>query len=218
MATKFFGNIFLCWRPKVGERRIKVGVLHQSSNGLTFRYTDEAKKAAEQSGFTPYAGFPNLNETYTKNVLEIFSQRLTRSERPDIDKYYAFWRIAPEYRNDKLYLLAKTQGLLASDMFEFLADYNPVRGLDFVSDISGLSHTKLPADALSSGDILEWKREPENEQDKYAIALYKDKQKIGYVKKIHNLVFHKATHPIRVEVISTEANGHLNRAYIRIYL
>ena len=112
MATKFFGNIFLCWRPKIGERRIKVGVLHQSSNGLTFSYTEEAKKAAEQSGFTPYAGFPNLNETYTKNVLEIFSQRLTRSERPDIDKYYAFWRIAPEYRNDKLYLLAKTQGLL----------------------------------------------------------------------------------------------------------
>lgn len=218
MATKFFGNIFLCWRPKVGERRIKVGVLHQSSNGITFKYTPEAIEAAEKSGFTPYAGFPNLNETYTKNVLEIFSQRLTRSERPDIEKYYTFWRIAPEYRNDKLYLLAKTQGLLASDMFEFLADYNPVRGLDFVSDISGLSHTKLPADALSSGDILEWKREPENEQDKYAIALYKDKQKIGYVKKIHNLVFHKANHPIRVEVISTEANGHLNRAYIRIYL
>ena len=139
MATKFFGNIFLCWRPKVGERRIKVGVLHQSSNGITFKYTPEAIEAAEKSGFTPYAGFPNLNETYTKNVLEIFSQRLTRSERPDIEKYYTFWRIAPEYRNDKLYLLAKTQGLLASDMFEFLADYNPVRGLDFVSDISGLS-------------------------------------------------------------------------------
>ncbi len=218
MATKFFGNIFLCWRPKVGERRIKVGVLHQSSNGLTFRYTEEAKKAAEQSGFTPYAGFPNLNETYTQNVLEIFSQRLTRSERPDIDKYYAFWRIAPEYRNDKLYLLAKTQGLLASDMFEFLADYNPVQGLDFVSEVSSLSHSKLHSDFLSNGDVLEYKKEPENEQDKYAIALYKGNQKIGYVKKVHNMVFHKTNRPIRVEVISTETNGHLNRAYIRIYL
>lgn len=218
MATKFFGNIFLCWRPKVGERRIKVGVLHQSSNGITFKYTPEAIEAAEKSGFTPYAGFPNLNETYTKNVLEIFSQRLTRSERPDIEKYYTFWRIAPEYRNDKLYLLAKTQGLLASDMFEFLADYNPVQGLDFVSEVSGLSHTKLPSDFLSTGDILEYKQESDNEQDKYAIALYKGDQKIGYVKKVHNMVFHKTNRPIRVEVISTEANGHLNRAYIRIYL
>lgn len=218
MATKFFGNIFLCWRPKVGERRIKVGVLHQSSNGITFRYTPEAIEAAENSGFTPYAGFPNLNEIYTKNVLEIFSQRLTRSERPDIEKYYNFWRIAPKYRNDKLYLLAKTQGLLASDMFEFLADYNPVRGLDFVSEVSGLSHTKLPSDFLSTGDILEYKQEPENEQDKYAVALYKGNQKIGYMKKVHNKVFHKTNRPIRVEVISTEANGHLNRAYIHIYL
>ena len=218
MATKFFGNIFLCWRPKVGERRIKVGVLHQSSNGITFSYTQEAIMAAENSGFTPYAGFPNLNETYTKNVLEIFSQRLTRSERPDIEKYYNFWRIAPEYRNDKLYLLAKTQGLLASDMFEFLADYNPVRGLDFVSEVSGLSHTKLSSDFLTSGDILEYKREPENKQDKYAIALYKGKKKVGYVKKIHSHVFYKTSRHIRVEVISTESNGHLNRAYIRIYL
>ncbi len=218
MATKLFGNIFLCWRPKVGDRRIKVGVLHQSSNGITFKYTKEAKQAAEQSGFTPYAGFPNLNETYTTNVLDIFSQRLTRSERPDIDKYYAFWRIAPEYRNDKLYLLAKTQGLLASDMFEFLADYNPVEGLDFVSEVSGLSHSKLPANVLRAGDILEYKRESGNRQDKYAIALYKGELKIGYVKKIHSHVFYKTSRYIRVEVISTESNGHLNRAYIRIYL
>lgn len=218
MATKFFGNIFLCWRPKVGDRRITVGVLHQSSNGITFKYTEEAKQAAEQSGFTPYAGFPNLNETYTKNVLDIFSQRLTRSERPDIDKYYAFWRIAPEYRNDKLYLLAKTQGLLASDMFEFLADYNPVEGLDFVSEVSGLSHSKLPSNILKTGDFLEYKRESKNQQDKYAIALYKGEQKVGYVKKIHSHVFYKTSCRIRVEVLSTEANGHLNRAYIRIYL
>ncbi len=66
--------------------------------------------------------------------------------------------------------------------------------------------------------INRYKPEPENEQDKYAIALYKSEQKIGYVKKVHNMVFHKTSHPIKVEVISTEANGHLNSAYIRIYL
>lgn len=215
MAHKLFGNISLCWRPKSGERRHIVGVIHQSASGITFRYNDTARKLEH---FTPLASFPDLNQEYNINVLENFSQRLTRAERPDIQRYYDFWKIEPEYRDDKLYILAKTQGLQAGDMFEFLADYNPIKGMNFVSEICGLSHAQLPSDTLKIGDQLKWKAEPDNMHDKNAIALYKENIKLGYVKLVHNRVFSKHRGNIQIEVMSIETNGHLNKAYIRIYL
>jgi hypothetical protein len=51
-----------------------------------------------------------LSKEYTENVLEIFGQRLTKSERSDIQKYYDFWEIEPENKEDKYYLLSHTQG------------------------------------------------------------------------------------------------------------
>ena len=215
MAHKLFGNISLCWRPKSGERRHIVGVIHQSASGITFKYNDTARKL---ENFTPLASFPDLNQEYNINVLENFSQRLTRAERPDIQRYYDFWKIEPEYRDDKLYILAKTQGLQAGDMFEFLADYNPIKGMNFVSEICGLSHAQLPSDTLKIGDQLKWKAEPDNMHDKNAIALYKENIKLGYVKLVHNRVFAKHRGSIQIEVMSIETNGHLNKAYIRIYL
>jgi hypothetical protein len=215
MAHKLFGNISLCWRPKSGERRHIVGVIHQSASGITFKYNDAARKL---ENFTPLASFPDLNQEYNINVLENFSQRLTRAERPDIQRYYDFWKIEPEYRDDKLYILAKTQGLQAGDMFEFLADYNPIKGMNFVSEICGLSHAQLPSDTLKIGDQLKWKAEPDNMHDKNAIALYKENIKLGYVKLVHNRVFAKHRGNIQIEVMSIETNGHLNKAYIRIYL
>lgn len=218
MAKTSFGNIFLCWRSQKGDRRVLVGRLRHSAGNVTFEYTDEARRLAESSGFTPYAGFPDLNKKYTENVLEIFAQRLTRAERPDIERYYDFWRIAKDERMDRLTILAKTQGLQAGDMFEFLADYNPVKGQDFVSEICGLSHKQLPSDMLSEGEELQWKYERDNIYDKEAIALYKGNMRLGYVKKVHNRVFHKHHSPIHVRVLSVEKNGHLNKAYIRIFL
>lgn len=215
MAHKLFGNISLCWRPKSGDRRQIVGVIHQSASGITFKYNDTARGLEH---FTPLASFPDLNQEYNINVLENFSQRLTRPERPDIQRYYDFWKIEPEYRDDKLYILAKTQGLQAGDMFEFLADYNPIKGMNFVSEICGLTHAKLPSDTLHIGEQLKWKAEPENKHDKYAIALYKGDMKLGYVKLVHNRVFAKHRGNIQIEVMSIETNGHLNKAYIRIFL
>ncbi len=69
--------------------------------------------------------------------LDIFAQRLIKSERPDIQNFYDFWEIEPQFKDDKFYLLGHTQGLLPTDNFEFLADYKPVEGLHFLTEIAG---------------------------------------------------------------------------------
>lgn len=85
---KEVGNIYLTWRAGVGYRRYKVGIIRRNSTqGVRFQYLISKEKAAE-IGFMPYTDFPDLTKEYTENVLEIFGQRLTKTERSDIQKYY----------------------------------------------------------------------------------------------------------------------------------
>lgn len=215
--TKSIGQIFLTWRSGKGGRRKIVGVIKKNiSDGVVFKYSiseEESKKI----GFIPYVDFPNLTETYKDNVLETFGLRLTKSERPDIQNYYDFWEISPEYQNDKYYLLAHTQGLLATDNFEFVADYNPVKGLAFVSEICGLSHYNPPVDSIEIGDTLRWEREENNFEDKTAVKLFKGEILLGYVKQIHCRIFSKTSN-LNVIVKSIERNGSLHRVFIKISL
>ncbi|PTX43430.1 hypothetical protein C8P64_1957 [Christiangramia gaetbulicola] len=216
---KRVGNIFLIWRKGPGSRRIPVAIIKRnSSEGTKFKYIQENLKEAENKGFIPYTGFPDTEKVYKENVLEILSQRLVKSERNDLSSFYKFWRIDPEKKTDKYYMLAMTQGLLPIDNFEFLADFNPKKGLNFISEIAGLTRTKIESDFLEKGDILKYVLDPKNEQDKNAVKLFKDEKFLGYVKKIHSRVFHKAKGPIKVKVHHLERNGVITRAFIEILL
>ncbi|MFV0396512.1 MAG: HIRAN domain-containing protein [Bacteroidales bacterium] len=213
--SRSIGNIFLVWRQSIGKRRNIVGVIRRNStDGIRFKYTISEKEAKE-IGFTPYVDFPNLDNLYTTNVLEVFSLRLTKPERPDIDSYYEFWEIEPKFQQDKFYLLAHTQGLLATDNFEFIADYNPQKGLSFVSEICGLSHTNPPADVIEVGDKLHWEKEPTNQYDQNAVKLFKDDIFLGYVKTKHCNIFSK-TQRLNVYVKHIDRNGRLHRVFIKI--
>jgi hypothetical protein len=215
---KAIGNIYLSWRKGKGSRRNIVGVIKQNiTEGARFNYDVVGVKKAQKDGFTSYTDFPDLNKEYKDNVLDVFGQRLTKSERSDIQNYYDFWEINSSYKDNKYYLLAHTQGLLATDNFEFLADYNPVKGLKFISEICSLSNRHLKPDLLNIGDFLEWKKEPSNLFDNSAILLFKGNTEIGYVKQIHNKVFYKnGSENLKIRVKSIEKNGTINRAFIII--
>ena len=214
----YIRQIYLVWRKGKSERRIKVGrILRNKTEGVRFIYIKEGVEEAQNSGFTSYPDFPNPDIIYKKNVLEIFSQRLTNTERSDIQKYYDYWDISTELREDKYYVLAQTQGLLSTDNFEFLAEYYPVRNLKFTSEICGLTSRKLQNNTLNEGDILQWKLEPSNPYDRYAVKLYKDNIDLGYVKLIHSKVFHISKYKkFTVKVKSVERNGHINRVFISV--
>lgn len=216
---KAIGNIHLIWRPGKGSRRISVGTIKKSaSEGIRFQYNQEGVEEARKLGFVHYEGFPDTDKVYTENVIEIFGQRLMRTERSDLQDFYDFWNIDLSKKEDKFYMLAFTQGLLPTDNFEFLASFNPVDNLSFVTEITNLSEAQIPSDKLSIGDVLRYELEPNNLYDKKAVKVFKGELYLGHIKLIHCKVFHKTNKPFRLTVQGIEKNGILKRIFVKASL
>jgi hypothetical protein len=212
------GRIFLSWRKSVGSSRHIIGVIKKAAAGrVTFEYLQNRLEPAYKDGFVPYTDFPEITNTYVDNVLEIFGQRLTNMDRSDISHYANFWGLDPKFQHDKYYLLAHTQGWLATDNFEFLAEFLPVRNLRFVTDLAGLSKNAEALKILNVGDRLTFKKEPENLFDAKAILIMKDNTKVAYIKRIHNLVFH---HPrsssLKVGVKAIEDGVQVRKVFVEV--
>ena len=209
-----FEKIYLSWRkgPSTG-RFIVGGIQKMQDDTVLFNYDLEQVENAKKQGFLPYTEFSNIG-----NVLDIFAQRLIKSERTDVQKFYDFWEIEPQYFNDKFYLLGHTQGLLPTDNFEFLADYNPVEHLHFLTDLAALSIFQHSSEKIVDEDELQVRFEENNEHDKDAVAVYKDELKIGYIKKIHCRVFHKeGGAKLKLKVKALDKNGIIKRAFVKVY-
>lgn len=212
------GNIYLTWRKGKGESRIPIGIIkHNVIEGVRFSYDKEKVNEAKKHGFVYYEGFPDIEkEEYRENVLEKFSQRLIKSERSDAKNFYNFWGVNIKHKDNVLYLLAYTQGLLPTDNFEFLTDFNPSKTLSFVSEITNLSQSKLPIDILDEGDVLRYELDPQNKVDKFAVKLFKGDKYLGHLKLIHNKVFHKTSRIYPIKVHAIEKNGILKRVFVKI--
>lgn len=215
---KAIGNIYVSWRKGRGCSRHIIGILKRNvTEGVRFKYLLENLPDALNDGFTPFVDFPDVNKTYSDNVLEIFGQRLVKTERSDIQKHYDFWELDRKYINDKFYLLAYTQGMLSTDNFEFLADFLPKQDLCFITEITGLSVNTIPADTINLNDELDWVREPNNKYDQFAVQVYKNDTLIGYIKKIHNRVFYKNTKgKLKIKVKSIDQSEIINRVFIKV--
>jgi len=217
---KEFDDIYVSWRAGQGKMRRIVGVLQKSADGrFIFSYDKQGVEKAKQDGFLPYTELPKIDQTYNGNVLDIFTQRLMKPERSDIQSFYSFWEIEPQYQDDKYYLLAHTQGLLPTDNFEFLADYNPVEGLHFVTDLANLSKLELLRDTVRVGDVLSFQRDPQNPLDDKAVKVFKGGQEVGYIKKVHSRVFYKpGAERLKLTVKAVDQNGFIKRIFLKVSL
>jgi len=213
-----FSKIYLAWRKGKGSRRHIVGLLERGTdNNVTFQYLPETRDLVKSEGFIPYFEFQSLDKVYDTNVLQIFSHRLIKSERPDISSFYEFWDVEPSKAHDRFYLLGKTQGLTASDSFEFLADYIYHPDVHFLTDLSGLSYTNLPKDTVKKGDFLQYEFERDNEFDRKAVKVSFEGRDIGYIKKIHCRVFHQAPEQsLSVQVKAVEQNGVMRKIFVEV--
>lgn len=215
---KAIGTIYLVWRKGKGSSRKIVGCIKKNATeGVRFEYIESGVIEAQKEGFTPYIDFPDTSKVYTENVLDIFGQRLIKTERADIKKYLDFWDVDPKYQGDKYYLLAYTQGMLSTDNFEFLASFHPVKDLCFVSEVVGLSKTLPKPGSLEVGDKLTWALEKDNLVDKYAVRVFKGDQFVGYVKMVHSRVFHhKRGADLKIKIKSIDQNGSVNRIFVEV--
>jgi len=212
------GHIYLSWREGLGKRRHIVGVLKRNATlGVRFSYIKEGVEVAMKDGFSPYTEFPDFNKEYTEKVLEVFGQRIMKSERSDISDFYDFWEIDTKFKDDKFYLLAHTQGLNPTDNFEFLADYNPSKSLHFLTDLASLSILRLSFDSVKPKDILTYKLESDNKFDDEAVKVFKEDKVVGYIKKIHTGVFYKQkSSSLKLVVKEVEQNGVIKRIFVKV--
>jgi hypothetical protein len=215
---KELGYIYLSWREGQGKRRHIVGVIKKNATqGVRFSYFPKNVEIAKQDGFSPYTEFPDTDNVYTEKVLEVFGQRIIKSERSDISDFFDFWEIDPKYIDDKYYLLAHTQGLSPTDNFEFLADYHPIKGLCFLTDLASLSTSTLSANTVKVGDKLTYILELDNAYDNKAVKVYIGALFIGYIKKIHSRVFYKLRDgKLKLVVKAVEQNGVIKRIFVKV--
>lgn len=149
----------------------------------------------------------------------MFAQRLTPAGRLSTSHIAKFWELPYDKLNDKWSVLAYTQGLLSTDNFEPLADFEPYKGLSFISDLAGLSYYQIPTDLLQNDEELQWDFDSENEYDPNAVLVCKSGQKIGYIKKIHCNVFHKwPPEGIKLSVHAIEKNGIIKNVFVKVSL
>lgn len=212
-----FDTIYLIWKPGTGKRRKHIGILKRTSDGdCTFSYLPEAA-GNDKNGLCLYTEFRDLNKCYTENVAEIFGQRLMKANRPDIGSFYSFWEVDTNLAKDKFYLLGKTQGLVPTDNFEFLAEYKYSPELVFLTEIAGLSAFQLSRDTVKIGDKLQYTFEKDNPYDQLAVKVCKNNIQIGYIKTIHNKIFHeKPEGHFELTVKAIEQNGILKRVFVRV--
>ncbi len=215
-----FDKIYLVWRKGSGNNRHAVGTLEKQVDGRHFfSYLPAAIELQKTEGFTPYTEFQDLNRSYNGNVAEVFGQRLTKSDRPDVDSFYKFWEVDADKANDKFYLLGKTQGLVPTDNFEFLAEYKMQPGIHFLTELAGLSKRQLEKGLLQIGDTLTFEKEPQNEKDRYAVKVFKNEKFVGYIKKYHSKIFYDAgADKLKLSVKALDQNGTIKRVFIKVSL
>lgn len=210
-------RLYVSWQRNPHESRHIIAKIERTpeNNALTFDYLPEFDEA-KQKGLSHFFGFKNVANFSPQEIEKMLSLRVISPNRKDKDDFLRFWEA--ENVTDMFDVLALTQGKSPTDNFEFLADYEtntqPIQS--FITDLAGVYFQKLDAGSIYKGEILSFQKEPHNEFDKEAVAVYKGTLKLGYIKRVHNRVFHNPLYEIRLSVKSFEQNGTIKQIMAKV--
>lgn len=211
-------SIYVSWRQGKGASRYLIGLLSRNieGEGFTFQYNINEVIKARKDGFQNYPDLPDTGRVYTSNLQTIFTMRLMSKSRPDRERFLSFWSADnPNY--DWFDELGFTQGKLATDSFEFLADFPVEPGISFISEAAALTHNKVKNEDIEVNDRLNFVLDNDNEYDKDAVKLFKNNVNIGFVKRGHNKFFHKVDNEqVDIRVKSIDRNGNANQIYFTV--
>ncbi len=187
------------WKDLKTRQRFVIGVLTKGRN-YVFEYKISNVSQACEKGFNGIVAFPSFSKVYTsENIFPVFGTRLPDAKRKDISEILHKYGLE---HYDDFELLKRTGGRLPIDTLEFIDPIildNLENDIDVTREffIAGVRHyelcdgkylcdgkenskctIKLP---LKKGDLLGLKQESDNQYDKYAVAVYKSNEKIGYI-------------------------------------
>lgn len=220
--TRIVQRIYLSWRPGDGATRRLVGEFLRVGDHIDFKYLLERNDIvnAVGEGFIGYPDFPFSDRTY-HDVLPIIARRLVDADRSDRVKYLEQWNAADRDIDD-FDRLALTQAWLTNDRFEFLGEFEPKDGLDFVTDLAGQSHYKVERGKVACNDPLNYRLESIEGFNEPAVNVYNEQgEHLGRIKQVHNRLFsHPEIGKFNVELClkGSEQNGVLKKLFVEVRL
>ncbi len=211
-------KIYISWRKNIGDRRLLIAMLKRSSSAkvLSFEYFKDYEEAKKQGLGEAFGFGSQADKLESDDIGQLITHRIVSKDKADKDPFLDFWE-AKNKNIDDFIVLALTQGKSPTDSFEFLADYSFTRrkNIKFVTDIAGISHQKLNKEDVKEGDVLNYKIEPDNKNDKNAVVVYNGNKKIGYIKKIHNKVFFRYPN-LKITVKAIDSNGTIRQVFLKV--
>lgn len=220
--TRVVQRIYLSWRTGDGATRRIVGEFLRAGEAIDFRYLLDRQDLADavREGFIGYPDFPFSSGTY-RDVLPIIARRLVDADRSDRVKYLEQWNAADRDIDD-FDRLALTQAWLTNDRFEFLGEFEPKDGLNFVTDLAGQSHYQVERGKVDCNDPLSYRLENINGFKEPAVNVYNENgDHLGRIKQVHNRLF---SHPdighydVELCLKDSEQNGVLKKLFVEVSL
>ena len=215
-------RLLLGWPSGEGGSKHVVGEFWRVEDRVDFKYLLNHKDIfdAVGEGFLGYPDFPFSADTY-RDVLSIISRRLVDSDRSDRVKYLQQWN-ATDRDIDDFDRLALTQAWLTNDRFEFLGEFEPRDGLDFVTDLAGQSHLQLEPGIAQPTEALHFEVEVKPEFEYPVVhVLNSNGTCLGRIKQVHNRLF---SHPdigrfnVSLKLKDAEQNGVLKKLFVEVSL
>ncbi|MFP5309592.1 MAG: hypothetical protein ACLGIR_08440 [Actinomycetes bacterium] len=172
-------------------------------------YRSEARTVP---GFEPFVAFPDLGRDYASDgLLSMFDNRVMSPRRSDFPRYASALGLSPDGA-DPVELLARSGGGRATDTVQLVPE--PERHDDGSESrlflVSGVRHKdpegKLTG-ALTEGDELIMRDEPDNEWSPRAVLLAGDGEPFGYVPNYLLDYLHKARDAAPVRIMVEHVNG-----------
>ena len=225
MCTISTDVIYLTWRKDIKKERHIIGKLCRNNGRYSFSYIQENIKYLNENGvFLPYPAFPELNEVYAENVLEIFGRRLLNPQRRDYEDFLTYWG-ANNYKNDTFALLGLTGAKLLTDNFEFIAPHTEIPA-SFNTDVSWLNtnseYVVNEIRRLSNNEVeqkIKLVLDTNNEFDKKAVKVMFENEKLGFLKSIHCENVHDAIvsgKTVKTRIANIIKNGTIKEVLLRI--
>ncbi len=192
-------KLLLSWQPtrasNMPRMRRFVAELVSDDENVRLEYltdTDDFKEAVK-AGFSEYPGF-KIQSRIHEDVLAAFMRRLLPRKRNDFDRFLTAIRIDPAVKDglSNFALLGYSGAKLPGDGFSVINIFigaNPP--FEIFTNIQGYRHYlgSVPYSEMIEDLVVTFEREPNNDQDPYAIIALIDDKKIGYVCRGLNKAF-----------------------------
>lgn len=141
-------------------------------------------------GYCGYPAFALKHDQHDEGVRAAIMRRLPPRKRSDFGMFLEHFGLTQATALSDAALAAYTGAKVPSDGFSIAGEYDANLAIgDLVLEVAGTRH-QMPADCkLTVGDRIEFEREPHNEQDPKAIAMYAQGCRIGYVNRLQADIF-----------------------------